>query len=227
MLSPHPQPFLQQHLIHMRSGIPGQLQEGEPIHPDFSALISSPKRSHKLILLLPKRKKKKKKKKEEEASSFYWLLGAESSSPRGWCSLTPCLGKHGSRLSLRSRGVLYTGHVSQTNWRRLQRNHLTQRLEMSGPQSPVQRLQSQQNNQRKKRLGPHWIIKESATALTRRQMLQREGYGSPELNQQKGGDREECWPHAPPKGVCSISRIPPWHSQGRQQRSEVRALSST
>ena len=73
---------------------------GEPIHPDFSALFLSPKMSHKLTLLLQKSLFS-----PLAASIDYWVQSRTS----------PCRGKQRSRLSFRSRSVLHTGHVSQTN----------------------------------------------------------------------------------------------------------------
>ena len=100
-------------LLHTRSGIPGWLHEGGERNTLWLlALFLSSKMSHKLTLLLQKAL-------FSSTCSFYWLLGVELRSLRGWCPPTPCRGKQGSRLSLRSRSVLYTGHVSQTSWRRL------------------------------------------------------------------------------------------------------------
>ena len=183
MLSPHLQPSTTPSPHEVRYPRMTEEKGGKPIHPDFSALFSSSKRSHKLTLLLQKTLSLLHK-------QLLLTTGCGVEITGGTMFPNPVL-RQTWKQTVSEVQRCFVHRPYQPNERRLQRNHLKQRLEIGGPQSPGQRWQSQQTSQRKRTLGPHRIVEESATALTRRPMLQRESYGNPELNQQEGSDPEE------------------------------------
>ena len=83
--------------------------------------------SHKLTLLLQESL--------FSTSTFdldYWVW---SKGQRGDDVPNPVPRQTGRQTVIEIQKFLYTGHVNRMKWRRLQRNHLTQRLEFGGPES--------------------------------------------------------------------------------------------
>ena len=85
-------------------------------------------------------------------------------------SLTPCRGKHGSRLSLRSRSVCTQAIPTERNEGGCRGTTWHKDWSFGGPQNPGKISQSKNKSKRRRRLSAHRTINDSATALTRRPM---------------------------------------------------------